>query len=69
MLRRVALVGTDVLGERIASIIRVTRVSGLVFLCSVLRLLVTANIVPICHPDDGSDTFLRNICSYKSNTV
>jgi cytochrome c oxidase subunit IV len=39
MLRRVVLVRTDVLEERSASIIRV-------FLHSVCRLLVTANIVP-----------------------
>jgi hypothetical protein len=40
LLPRVALVRTDVSEERIASIIKVTRV----FLRSVLRLLVTANI-------------------------
>jgi hypothetical protein len=39
-------------------------------LCSVLRLLVTANIAPssLIHPDDGYDTFLRNVGSYKSHT-
>jgi hypothetical protein len=42
MLPRVALVRTDVSEERIASIIRVY---SIVFLCSVLQLLVTANIV------------------------
>jgi hypothetical protein len=57
----VVLVRTDVLEERIASIIRVTRIGELgttlavtsnrsahyvVFLRSVLRLLVTANAVP-----------------------
>jgi hypothetical protein len=58
MVRRVDLVRTDVSKERIASIIRVTRIGELgttlavtnnrncVFLCSVLRLLVTANGVP-----------------------
>jgi hypothetical protein len=56
MLHLVALVRTDVLEECSASIIRVTRISepgtlaitsnGLVFLCSVHQLLVTANVVP-----------------------
>jgi hypothetical protein len=48
MLRLLALVRTDVLEERIASIIRVTRIGelGTTFLRSVLRLLVTDNVVP-----------------------
>jgi hypothetical protein len=48
MLRRVALVRTDVSEERSASIIRVRRVGELhiVFLRSVCRLLVTANTIP-----------------------
>jgi hypothetical protein len=48
MLRRVALVRTDVSEERCASIIRVTRIGelDLVFLRSVRRLLVTASVVP-----------------------
>jgi hypothetical protein len=58
MLRRIALVRTDVSKERIASIIRVTRIAELgttiavpssrsiIFLPSVFRLLVTANVVP-----------------------
>jgi hypothetical protein len=50
MLRRVALVRTDVSEELSASIIRVKRIGELgtlvfVFLCSVRRLLVTANAV------------------------
>jgi hypothetical protein len=50
MLRYVALVRTDVSEELSASIIRATRISELgttyylVFLCSMNRLLVTANI-------------------------
>jgi hypothetical protein len=44
MLRRVALVRTDVSEELSASIIRVTRIGEL--LRSVRRLLVTANVVP-----------------------
>jgi hypothetical protein len=56
MLRRVALVRTDVSEELIASFISVTRIgelgktisfnSNLVFLRSVRRLLVTACVVP-----------------------
>jgi hypothetical protein len=48
MLRRVALVRTDVSEELGTSFIRVTRIGlyTLVFLRSVLRLLVTASVVP-----------------------
>jgi hypothetical protein len=59
MTRRVALRRTEVSEERIASIVRMTRIgelgttlavtgnrSGFCFLRSVLRLLVTANVVP-----------------------
>jgi hypothetical protein len=49
MLRRVALVRTDISEERSASIIRVTRIAELgttlQFLRSLRRLLVTANVV------------------------
>jgi hypothetical protein len=44
MLRRVALVRTDVSEELSASFIRVTRIGE--FLRSVRRLLVTASVVP-----------------------
>jgi hypothetical protein len=44
MLRRVALVRTDVSEEISAPFIRVTRI--LTFLRSVLRLLVTASVIP-----------------------
>jgi hypothetical protein len=46
MLGHVALVRTDVWEERITSIIRVTKIGISVFLQSMLRLLVTANVVP-----------------------
>jgi hypothetical protein len=49
MLRRVALVTNNISQERIASIIRATRIG--VFLRSVLQLLVTANVVP-SSPND-----------------
>jgi hypothetical protein len=46
MLRRVALVRTEVLEERITSIISVTRRNThIVFLRSVRRLLVTTNVI------------------------
>jgi hypothetical protein len=72
--RRVALVRTDVLEERMTSIIKVTRIGEIRTTVAVtsnrnlrclLRLLVIAN-VPIsaipCHPNDGV-TFLRNVGS------
>jgi hypothetical protein len=65
MLRCVALLRTDVSEECITSIIRI-------FLCSVLLLLVTANVVLVrdsCHPDDGGDAILLNVGSYKSHTT
>jgi hypothetical protein len=42
-----------------------------VFLCSVHRLLIMANVVPFdsFHPDDGGGTFLSNVDSYKSRTA
>jgi hypothetical protein len=82
MLRRVALVRTDVSEELDASFISVRRIGKLgttlsstsinyyVIFRSVLRLLVTANVVPISKTvfisDDGGDKFLRNLGSYKS---
>jgi hypothetical protein len=58
MLRRVALVRTDVSEELSASIIRVTRI----------RELGTTFTDP-CHPDGGAAKFLRNVGSYKSHTA
>jgi hypothetical protein len=53
MLRRVALVRTDVSEELSASIIRVTRLG----------------VTDSCHPNEGSAKFLRNVGSYKSHTA
>jgi hypothetical protein len=43
------------------------------FFQGVLRLLVTASVVPnsltLCHPDDGGDMFLQNVDYYKSHTA
>jgi hypothetical protein len=83
MLRRVALVRTDVSEELSASIIRVTRIGELgtlavtsnyfVFLRSLRRLLVTANVFSYftdsCYPDGGGAKFLRNVDSYHSHRV
>jgi hypothetical protein len=41
-----------------------------VFLRSVLRLLVTAIVVPSsCHSDDGGHPLFRNVRSYKRHTI
>jgi hypothetical protein len=67
MLRRVALVRTDVSEEPSASFIRVKE-----FLRSVRRLLVTASVVPsspilVTLSEEGVK-FLRNVGPYKSHT-
>jgi hypothetical protein len=82
MLRRVALLRTDVSDERSAYTIRVTRmgelgttlrVMSIVLLRSVRRLLVSANVVPISPIlvtlMDGGARFLRNVRSYKIRTA
>jgi hypothetical protein len=79
MLHHVALVRTDILEERIASIIRVTRIGdlGTTLAATSNRSTVRRNISSqrasvasysdSCHPDDVGDTFLRNVGSYKSH--
>jgi hypothetical protein len=63
MLRRVALVRTDVSEELNASFIRVTGIGELG------TTLVTASVVPSHRfPDEGGAKFLRNVGSYKSQT-
>jgi hypothetical protein len=57
MVRRVALVSTDVSEEPSASFVRVTRIGEL------------ATLVDFCHPDEGGAKFLRNDGSYKSCTA
>jgi hypothetical protein len=65
MLRRIALVITDVLEERSASIIRVTRIDELE-----TTLAVTSNRrIDSCHPHDGGAKFLRNVGSYESHAA
>jgi hypothetical protein len=67
VLRRVALVRTDVSEELCASFIRVTRISELG------TTLVVTSVVPSptdsCHPDEGGTKYLRNVGCYKSHTA
>jgi hypothetical protein len=66
MLRRVAIVRTDVSEELSASFIRVARIGELG-----TTLAVTSNqrTTDSCHPDEGGARFLRNVGSYKSHTA
>jgi hypothetical protein len=73
MLRRVALVRTDVSEELSASFIIMTRIGELG-----TTLAVTSNrrtlrrntkFTDTCHPDEGGAKFLRNVSSYKSHTA
>jgi hypothetical protein len=63
-----ALVRTDVSEELNTSFIKATRIGG-----SVLRLLVTASVVPsspiLVTSDEEGAKFLRNVGSYKSHTA
>jgi hypothetical protein len=75
MLRRVALVRTDLSDELSASFIRVTKIGQLG-----TTLAVTSNrrtlrrntklfqFTNSCHPDEGDSKFLRNVGSYKNHT-
>jgi hypothetical protein len=67
MLRRVALLRTNVSDERSSSIIRVTRIGELGRTLAVTsnRRKLRRNIY--CHPDDGGATFLQNVGSYKNH--
>jgi hypothetical protein len=73
MLRRVALVITDVSEEFSASFIKVTRIGELgttLALTSNRRTLRrNTKYTDSCHPDEGGDRFLRNVGSYKSHTA
>jgi hypothetical protein len=66
MLRRVALVRTDVSVELSASSIRVTTIGelGTALAVTINRRRLRRN----SHPDDGGAKFLRNVSSYKSHT-
>jgi hypothetical protein len=72
MLRRVALIRTDVWEEFGASFIRVTRIGELGTKLAVTRTDARCEEIPhgiSCHHDDGGAKFLRNIVSYKSHTA
>jgi hypothetical protein len=59
MLRRVALLRTDVSEELSVSFIRVTRIGEIG-----TTLAVTSKFTDSCHPDEGGAKFLRNVGSY-----
>jgi hypothetical protein len=61
-----ALVRTDVSEERSASIIKVTRICEL---GTTLALTNNVLCVDYCHPDDGGDTFFKNVGPYKSHAA
>jgi hypothetical protein len=67
MWRRVAIVRGNVSEGRIASIIRVKRISelGTVLAVTILTFLARR----FFHPDDRGNTFLRNVSSYNSYTT
>jgi hypothetical protein len=66
MLRRVALVRTDVSEELSASFIRVKRIVELGTTLALTSNDAYCEEIP-CHPDEGSAKFLRNVGSYKSH--
>jgi hypothetical protein len=68
----VALIRTDVSEDRIASILRVHDCERLLFYESVpIQELTTSlcNLLAVVNPEDGGDTILRNVGSYKSHTA
>jgi hypothetical protein len=73
MLRRVALVRTDVSEESSASFIRVTRIRELGTTLAVTsnRRMLRRNTksTDSCHHDEGGAKFLRNVGFYKSHTA
>jgi hypothetical protein len=71
MLRRVALVRTDV-SEELRTSIRVTRIGELgttLAVTSNRRTLRFFQFTDSSHPDEGGAKFLRNVGSYKSHTA
>jgi hypothetical protein len=72
MLRRVALVRTDVSEELIVSFFRVTRIVQLGTTLAVTSnrgTLRCSSFIDSCHPDEGGAKFLRNVDSYNSHTA
>jgi hypothetical protein len=69
MWRHVAFVRTEVSEDRIASIIRVKRISELGVKLAATSNWSTQQRSDSCHPDNGGNTFVRNVGSYKTRTV
>jgi hypothetical protein len=80
MLRRVAVVRTDVSEELSASSIRVTRIGEpgkftdvseelRASFIRVTRIGKLGKFTDSCHPDEGGAKFLRNVGSYKSHAA
>jgi hypothetical protein len=68
LLRRMALVRTDVSEEPGASFIRVTKIGELETTQAATSNRRTLRS-DFCHPDEGGARFLRNVGSYKSHTA
>jgi hypothetical protein len=68
VLRRVALVKTDVFEEISPPFIRVTRIGelGTTQAATTNRRTLQRN-TKYCHPDEGGARFIRNVGSYKSH--
>jgi hypothetical protein len=60
----VALIRTDVSEDRIASIFMVHESVPIQELTTSL-----CNLLALVHPEDGGDTILQNVGSYKSHTA
>jgi hypothetical protein len=71
MLRRVALVRTEVSEEFSDSFIRVTRIGelGTILVVTSNRRTLRRNTTDSYHPDEGGSKFLLNVGSYKSHTA
>jgi hypothetical protein len=65
MLRRVALLITEVSEVLSSSIIRLTKISEL----GTTLAVSSSRRADYIHPDDGGPKFLRNVGSYKSHTA
>jgi hypothetical protein len=69
MLRRVAIIRTDVSEEPGASFIRVTKIGELGTIQAATSKLVLFLVHRFCHPYERGARFLRNVGSYKSHTA
>jgi hypothetical protein len=69
MWRRVDLVWSDVSEERIASIFRVEKSASEEPAADCSHLFTLVSRSRIIYPEDGGDTFLRNVASHKIYTA